>query len=79
MTEKNDLVKKSEIDKIEWKGLDGLLICTFFIVSFIIWISIINKIDIVIGYVIPAFLAVVVTVIFVSYLREIYKFYRKQN
>lgn len=79
MAEKNDLVKKGEVDKIEWKGIDGLLICSFFIVSLIIWISIINKIDIIIGYIIPAFLAVVVTVIFVAYLKEIYKFYRNKN
>lgn len=78
MAGKNDLVKKVEADKIQWMGLDGLLICTFFGVAFIIWISIINKIDIIIGYFIPTVLAVVVTIIFIAYLREIYKFARNK-
>lgn len=73
--EKND--KHVKIDKIEWKGIDGFLVSLFFIVCAIIWISIIKKIDVIIGYIVPITLAIIVTVIFIAYLREIYKFSKK--
>lgn len=77
MEGKNKFIKKNKADKIEWKGIDGLLVALFFIVSFIIWISIVYKIDIIVGYIIPITLAIVVTLIFLQYLTEIYKFSKK--
>ena len=77
MEGKSKFIKKDKTDKIEWKGLDGILVALFFIVSIIIWLSIINRIDIIVGYIIPITLAIVVTLIFVQYLTEIYKFSKK--
>lgn len=77
MGDRNKFIKKIKTDKIEWKGTDGFLVSLFFMVSIIIWIAIIKKIDIIIGYIIPILLTVVVTVIFIEYLKEIYKFSKK--
>ncbi|MEY8000020.1 hypothetical protein AB8U03_07380 [Clostridium sp. Mt-5] len=74
MGDKDKFIKKIKADKIEWKGIDGFLVSLFFIISIIVWIAIIKKIDIIIGYIIPISLAVVVTAIFIAYLKEIYKF-----
>lgn len=78
MAGKDDLIEKVEVDKVEWTGIDGFLVLMFFIVGAIIWISIIKKIDVVVGLIIPISLAIIVTVIFVAYLTEIYKFYRNK-
>ncbi|OAA92187.1 hypothetical protein [Clostridium ljungdahlii] len=77
MDKNNKSVKKIKADEIEWKGIDGFLISIFFIVCAVIWISIIKKIDAIIGYAIPILLAIIVTAIFIAYLREIYKFSKK--
>lgn len=77
MKEKDKFIEEVEVDKIEWKGIDGFIVSLFFIVSIIIWVSILYKNDIIIGYIIPITLAGVVTVIFIQYLREIFKFTKK--
>ncbi|MBV7274779.1 hypothetical protein [Clostridium thailandense] len=79
MAGKNDLIEKVEVDKVEWTGIDGFLVLMFFIVGAIIWISIIKKIDVVVGLIIPISLAIIVTVIFVAYLMEIFKFYKNKS
>lgn len=79
MAGKNDLIEKVEVDKVEWTGIDGFLVLMFFVVGAIIWISIIKKIDVVVGLIIPISLAIIVTVIFVAYLMEIFKFYKNKT
>ncbi|MEI8216617.1 MAG: hypothetical protein WCF96_05915 [Eubacteriales bacterium] len=61
-------------DKIEWLGIDGLLIGGFFVICSVIFASLVYKIDIISGYIIPFTILAIVTAIFIRYLFTVYQF-----
>ena len=71
--------KRSEIDenKIEWLGLDGLLVMLFPIMSFIIGYCLINNVDIIIGKIIPYIVTGSTTLIFLKYITQVIHFSKK--
>jgi hypothetical protein len=67
------------IDKIKWIGLDGFLVVLFFAICGIIFVSLVYKIDIIVGYIIPYIILLVVTAIFLRYLISVYSFIKKMS
>lgn len=65
---------KDNNSKIEWFGIDGFLVILYPVIVSIIWFSISNKIDFVIGKVVPYGTILVVCAILIKYFSEVMKF-----
>jgi hypothetical protein len=70
----NGKISKTETDKIEWWGLDGF-ICAFYVIEAIfIGYCFTHDVDIVIGKIIPYFVSIVTTLIFLKYIFQVLSF-----
>ena len=65
--------------KIHWLGLDGFLIILYPIVVLSIWFAVENKIDFVIGKVVPYTTILVVLLILCKYFKEVMSFAKPQD
>lgn len=70
---------KIEEIKVEWFGVDGLLILLYAILAAIYAIGILNRVDWVIGIMAPAAASIMTTLIFLRYLFEVFTFGKKHE
>ncbi len=68
--------KKNSLE-IEWLGMDGALVLSYFLVVGIIFYAIFTKNDFIIGKLVPYGIMVAVTGIFIDYLSHVFKFSSK--
>ncbi len=74
------IISKSNKDlEIKWLGLDGFLVALYFIIAGIIFYGITAKNDFIIGKLIPYAVMISVTLIFLDYLRYVFKFLKKKD
>lgn len=67
------------MDKIEWIGIDGALILSYFAVCAVIFSSIYFKIDALTMYVFPLILLGIVWTVFFNYVKTMVVFFRAQG
>ncbi len=74
MSNGNKNTPQKDSEKIQWFGIDGLLIVLYFIEAIVIGWALINNVDAIVGYAVPYTVAIVTTVIFLKYLSEVFLF-----
>lgn len=79
----NKLSKQDEgqnsLNKIEWIGIDGLLVLSFFALITIMFCALKFRIDFLVGLVFPCTLLIIVLGVTVSYAMTLGGFIRQQN
>lgn len=70
--------KNNDLD-IAWFGMDGFLVCLYFVVVGVIHYAITTRNDLIVGKLIPYGIMIAVTLIFVDYLSMIFKFSKPKN
>lgn len=71
--------KDKKKDKIEWLGMDGLLVCGYFILVIIIFCSFKFRIDFLTAWVFPIVLLGIVLTVTVNYAKTLGGFIKMQN
>ena len=66
-------------DKIEWLGMDGLLVLSYFVLVVIIFCSFKFKIDFLTAWVFPLVLLAIVLTVTINYAKTLGGFIRMQN
>lgn len=76
---KVDNNKPTPVDKIEWLGMDGLLVFGYFCLVAIMFCSIKYRIDILTGWVFPITLLLIVLFVTFNYAKTLGGFIKMQN
>lgn len=78
MNEKNketDLTP--EVEKVEWMGMDGLLVLLYAVLAVIYSVGIVCRIDFVVGIMAPATAIIITVSVFLRYCFEVFGFMKK--
>lgn len=71
--------KTKKKDRIEWLGMDGLLVCGYFVLVVIIFCSFKFRIDFLTAWVFPLVLLAIVLTVTINYARTLGSFIKMQN
>ena len=71
--------KKMDSNRIEWLGMDGLLVVGYFLLVVIIFCSFKYQIDFLTGWVFPMVLLSIVLIVTINYAKTLGGFIKMQN
>ena len=77
--EEKNLKKAEDDNKIQWFGLDGLLVLAFFAIAITMFCALKYRIDVLVGWVFPLILLGIVITVTVFYIRTLGGFIKMQN
>lgn len=71
--------EKIEIEKVQWLGMDGLLVGIYAILACIYGFGITHRIDFIVGIMAPATAIIITVSVFIRYCFEVFTFSKKAN
>jgi len=78
MSEKNQTPNQAtETEKVEWLGMDGLLVLLYVVLAIVYSVGIIKRIDFIVGIMAPATAVIITASVFLRYCFEVFGFMKK--